>query len=180
MMRRSRGLRGVFSGLTAPGLNLRLVIAVAAVVAALDQAAKALALFLLEKGQEVAVIPGFFNLTLHFNPGAAFGLLANVADGQRQLVLAATTLVALACVIYLLIKDYLGDSYGQAALAMIMGGAVGNIIDRLRLGEVVDFLDFYIAQYHWPAFNLADSSICIGVAVLLFRRPGRKKAEKAA
>jgi signal peptidase II len=164
---------------TAKRLAWGWMLSAALMVVAMDQLTKALVMSFIEKGQVVAVLPGLFNLTLHFNRGAAFGMLANLADGARQAALVVTTVVALACVVYLLIKDYLGDRLGQVALALIVGGALGNIVDRLQFGEVVDFLDFYYTQYHWPAFNLADSMICIGVAVLLLKPLTKHKREKA-
>jgi len=154
------------------------MVSVVLVCVALDQLSKALVMACLERGQQVVIVPKFFNLTLHFNKGAAFGLFSNLADGQRQVAITVTTLLALGCVVFLLIKDYLSDPLGQTALAMVFGGALGNIVDRLRFGEVVDFLDFHYAGYHWPAFNLADSLICIGVLILLFKRPSGRQEKK--
>jgi signal peptidase II len=154
--------------------NLRTILrflAVAFFAVFIDQLSKMIVLESFTPGEVRRIIPGFFNLTLHFNPGAAFGMLANLSEGTRQIVLGATTLAALGFVFYLLFRDYLKDWAGQVALALIVGGAFGNIIDRLRLGQVVDFLDFYFRQFHWWTFNLADSCICLGVFLLLVRRP---------
>ncbi|RIL08359.1 MAG: signal peptidase II [Proteobacteria bacterium] len=140
-------------------------------VAVFDQISKWIILQYFQEGQILPVIPEIFNLTLHYNKGVAFGMLADLPDGQRQILMTVTTMVALGFVAYLLIKQYLYDSVGQFSLALILGGAAGNIIDRARLGQVVDFLDFYYSTYHWPAFNLADSSICVGVFLLIVRRP---------
>lgn len=145
---------------------------VAAVVAAADQGTKMLVLRSFEPGDRLPVIPGFFDLTLTFNPGAAFGFLANVShDGLRYFLLGVATLLALSVVLYFLVYDYAHDAVAQGALALILGGAVGNIIDRVTIGSVVDFLDVYVSTYHWPVFNVADSAICIGVGILVLRRP---------
>ncbi|MBN1613118.1 MAG: signal peptidase II, partial [Deltaproteobacteria bacterium] len=105
------------------------------------------------------VIEGFFSLTYIRNPGAAFGFLAGAAPLYRSLFLIAVTLVAMT-----LILLYLGKSRKEPpllifSLALILSGAAGNLIDRIRFGEVIDFLDLYIGAYHWPAFNVADSAI---------------------
>lgn len=146
---------------------------VATVVIISDQISKMAILSYLDEGDAVPVISGFFDLTLTYNRGAAFGLMAGIQDGLRHVLLALTTTLALGAVLYFLINDYSKDSVAQVALAMIVGGAIGNIIDRFRFGAVVDFLDVYYGSYHWPAFNVADSAICVGVFVLLLRRPSK-------
>lgn len=144
-----------------------------AIVIWLDHLTKRLVLTSVDPGDSIPVIEGFFNIVLAFNRGAAFGFLANVADGTREVLLFATTFLALALVLYFLIFEYFHDLVAQFAIAMILGGAVGNLIDRIRFGVVVDFLDFYIGDHHWPAFNVADSAICMGVAILILRKPFR-------
>lgn len=145
------------------------VVLVALVVIILDQLTKWWVLQTISRGEIIPVIPDFFNLTLTFNRGAAFGILSNVPDGTRQLVLAFTTVVALSAVLYFLRHDFKNHKLAQYSLALIFGGAIGNVIDRVRLGEVVDFLDVYWSTYHWPAFNVADSAICVGVVILILR-----------
>lgn len=120
--------------------------------------------------QSIPVIDGFFSITYLRNPGAAFSFLAN-ANWRLPFFIAITLL---ACVIILVTLQRLKPEQRltYSALAMIFAGAIGNLIDRIRLGEVIDFLDVFIKQHHWPAFNLADSLICIGVALMalqLFR-----------
>jgi signal peptidase II len=149
--------------------SMALVAAIVVAVFILDQVSKFWVLAAFERGEVLEVIPGLFNITLHFNPGVAFGLFADLGEGLRTLVLAGTTTVAIAFVLYFLLVDYRDDRVGQSALALVLGGALGNIVDRIRLGEVVDFFDFYIGSAHWPTFNVADSAICIGVAVLLIK-----------
>jgi signal peptidase II len=149
--------------------TVRWLLAVVGFVVGLDQVSKALILDSFESGEIKEIIPGLFNLTLHYNPGVAFGMFADLEDGARILVLTFTTVLALALVFYFLVTEYRYDRSGQFALALVLGGAVGNIIDRVRLGKVVDFLDFYLGTAHWPAFNVADSAICVGVSILLFK-----------
>ena len=121
----------------------------------------------------VPVIDGFFNLTLAFNTGAAFSFLAQGGGWQRWLLSGLAVVVTIVLVVWLARLDR-HDRWTAAALSLVIGGAVGNLLDRLRLGHVVDFLDFYLGSWHWPAFNVADSAIVVGVAILLlasFRRP---------
>lgn len=156
------------------GLNkLRaiMMLTVIAVVVALDQLSKFWIVANFSFGELRPIIDGFFNLTYTLNRGAAFGMFSGLSEGLRQLVLALTTTVALLAVLYFLAKDFRGRLPAQVALALILGGAVGNLIDRVRIGAVIDFLDFYIGSAHWPAFNVADSCICIGVMVLILLKP---------
>jgi signal peptidase II len=137
-----------------------------------DQASKLLVLRSFQPGEVRPVIDGLFNLTLTFNRGAAFGLWSWLSPGIRELVLGLTVLIAMAVVVYFLSRPYYQNVLSQSALALIMGGAIGNIMDRVRIGAVVDFLDVYYGTYHWPAFNVADSAICIGVGFLIiFSKP---------
>jgi signal peptidase II len=133
----------------------------------LDQLTKLLVLAMFAPGEVLEVIPGLFNLTLHFNPGVAFGLFAGLEPGIRAAVLIATTSVAVSFVLFFMWTEYRDSRMGLVSLALVLGGAIGNAIDRLRLGQVVDFFDFYIGTAHWPTFNVADSAICIGVGGLL-------------
>lgn len=154
----------------------KLMVAFFALLAlAADQLSKALVINYVKPGETIPIIPNFLNLTLTFNRGAAFGLLADAPDGTRQLMIGALTALALLVVGWLLIKDYRDHLSAQFALALVIGGAVGNVIDRVRLGHVIDFIDAYYGYRHWPAFNLADSAICVGVALLflvsLFTKP---------
>ncbi len=117
--------------------------------------------------ESMEVIPNFFNLTYLTNKGAAFGFLAGVTSAWRHyffLILVSVALALLCLAWFRMRKDH--RFYGPA-LALIAGGAIGNLIDRVRFGKVVDFLDFYVAGYHWPAFNVADSAITVGVILFL-------------
>jgi signal peptidase II len=145
----------------------------AAVIAA-DLVTKWAVLAAFAPGERRAVT-GFFNLVLAFNKGAAFSLLAD-APGWQGPVLIAFALIAGAVVSVLMLRPG-GRSIYYAGLALILGGALGNLVDRLRFGHVVDFLDFHAFGWHWPAFNVADSAICIGAALLILdglRPQGRR------
>ena len=115
---------------------------------------------------ETVPVTGFFNLIKVYNPGAAFSFLGDAGGWQRYLF-TGIAVVAVGYILYLL-KRHPGQRLFCFALALIMGGAIGNVIDRMRYGAVVDFLDFHAFGYHWPAFNVADSAISIGVGLLLY------------
>ncbi len=137
------------------------------VVVVLDQLTKFLVLKNFHLYESIVIIPNFFNLTYLTNKGAAFGFLAGVTAAWRHyffLILASVALVLLCFAWFRMRKDH--RFYGPA-LAMIAGGAIGNVIDRVRFGAVVDFLDFHVAGHHWPVFNVADSAITVGVALFL-------------
>jgi len=148
---------------------MTMVVALGGIVLILDQAVKWVALHRLTRGVPVAVIDGFFSLTLVMNPGLAFGMLGTVPSGWRWVV--ALLSVAAVGVLAMLATRLLpeGGRIAAVAIGMIFGGAVGNLIDRARFGAVVDFLDFYWRGWHWPAFNVADSAISVGVALLALR-----------
>ena len=122
---------------------------------------------------EIVKICPFFNLFLTFNKGVSFSLLTSDSP-YAPVALSAFALVVAGLLIYWIQKEK--NKGARVGLALILGGAIGNVIDRIRFGAVVDFLDFYWGDYHWPAFNIADSAICIGVAILLFS--SFKKGEK--
>jgi signal peptidase II len=117
----------------------------------------------------VNIVPGFFRLTHLENTGAAFSLFADSTSPFRTALLIAFSVAALAVVSVLLWKDRTVFNAGTLALSLILGGAVGNLWDRLADGKVTDFLDFYIGAHHWPPFNIADSAIVIGALLLLVR-----------
>lgn len=141
--------------------------AIALTVALLDQLSKYYIQRAFRPGQVVTVIPHFFNLTFVLNPGAAFGFLAGASASFRNPFFIAVSLLAVAFIVYYRFRDGRLGIFPSLGLSLILGGAVGNLVDRLRLGMVVDFLDFYYGDYHWPAFNLADSAITVGVALMI-------------
>ncbi len=144
-----------------PGVFVWLLLSLA--IAAADQAAKRLMLATFEFGATVAITP-FFNLVLGLNEGAAFGLLSDAGGWQRSVLLG----VALGASVLLAYLIYRPDSERLARLSysLILGGAIGNVVDRVLLGAVVDLLDFHLGDRHWPAFNLADAAITGGCALL--------------
>jgi signal peptidase II len=148
---------------------MRLVAVLGGIVLILDQAAKWLALQRLGPGAPLKLIDGFFSLTLVMNPGLAFGMLGTVPPGWRWMIalLSIGALGVLAALATRLLPE--GGLVAAVAIGMIFGGAAGNLIDRARFGAVVDFLDFYWRGWHWPAFNVADSAISVGVALLALR-----------
>jgi signal peptidase II len=115
----------------------------------------------------IAVIPGFFNLTHIRNPGGAFGFMAAGSQGLRNLLFLGVSALAMGLIVFFYRSTPKTHPALASALAMIFGGAVGNLIDRLRFGEVVDFLDLYLGAYHWPAFNVADSAITVGITIFI-------------
>ena len=139
----------------------------AALVVILDQATKLLIQRTFRLGESLPVVPGLFNLTYVLNPGAAFGFLAGAAAAFRGPFFIAVSVLAIAIICYYYARHARGRPLPVVGLALILGGAVGNLIDRLRVGMVIDFLDFYLGKYHWPAFNVADSGITVGVGLLL-------------
>jgi len=142
------------------------VLVIAGAVLALDQVTKYVVLARLVPGAPLVVLDDFLNLTLVRNPGLAFGVLAGVPLAWRWVV--ATLSIAALLVLGRLALRMLPASgwLGRLSLGLIFGGAIGNLIDRARWGSVVDFIDVYWKSYHWPAFNVADSSISVGVALL--------------
>ena len=148
---------------------MSVVLLLAGAIVTLDQITKAIALERLPLGVPVTVIDGWLALTLVLNPGLAFGLLGSVPPGWRWVV-AALSLVALAVLARVALRVLpAGGWTGRLAIGLIFGGAVGNLVDRARFGAVVDFVDVYWRGWHWPAFNVADSAITVGVALLALR-----------
>jgi signal peptidase II len=146
---------------------------IAGVVLLLDQVTKFLVIRRIGMFEVITVIPGFFNFTYVRNRGAAFGMLAGVPGAWRSAFFIIVTVIAVAAIVLLIRKT--SERLLVAAFSLIAGGALGNLIDRVRWGEVVDFIDWYVRSYHWPTFNIADSAISVGVGLLvidmLFRKP---------
>ncbi len=147
----------------------RLVMAISSIVLILDQVTKAWVHGQMALHQSVEIVPHFFNLTYLRNTGAAFGFLAGGPTALRVGFFILISAVAIGCIVYLLKNLRSDQTPWSAALASILGGAVGNLIDRLRMGEVIDFLDFHWYSWHWPAFNVADSAITVGVILLAYQ-----------
>ena len=146
----------------------------AAIIVVADQVTKAMVIHAFSLHETLVVIPGFFSLVHIRNTGGAFGLLAGDATGMRTLFFLGISVLALVIILIFYSRVTPSKPWIAAAFAMIFGGALGNLIDRLRFGEVVDFLDFYIGTTHWPAFNIADSAISVGAGTLFFLALTRK------
>lgn len=156
-----------------------LLVALAVLVA--DQWTKWLVEVHLPHGASRPVVDGFFNLVHVRNSGVAFGLLSE-AGATRSWLLALLGLVALSAVAVYFWLTPRWDRLLLVALALVAGGAVGNLIDRLAAGGVTDFLDVYVGSYHWPAFNVADSAITVGIALMIYDAvfPHRRRRAAAA
>ncbi len=160
--------------------NIVLFIFGAIAVIVLDQITKAVITEKLFMYGSHKVIDGFFSLVYVMNPGAAFGFLAGAPEIFRYLFFISITVLAILLIIYYILKSKSQDVLIVISLSLIFGGAVGNLIDRIRFGAVVDFLDFYIGTWHWPAFNAADSAISIGAVLMIWEMlVSRKKTSSS-
>ena len=132
----------------------------------LDQWTKSMVVQKLPLYQRVEVIEGFFNLTHVRNTGGAFGIFGGEKGGVGSLLFVVVSLIAIGAILFLFIRIREDEKTLALSFSLVLSGAIGNLVDRLRYGEVVDFLDFHLSTYHWPAFNVADSAICIGIGLL--------------
>lgn len=145
------------------------LISLAGLIIALDQITKLYIDHHFGLHQSVSIIPNFFNLTYIRNTGAAFGLLSKAPESFRIPFFIIVPLVALTVIVLIFKKTQETQLLMITALSLILGGAIGNFIDRVRFNYVIDFLDFHwFNKYHWPAFNVADATIVVGVALLIF------------
>jgi signal peptidase II len=135
----------------------------------LDQLSKSAVSGSLKMYEIRPIIHGLLNLTRVHNTGAAFGLLAGQPSILRTSFFLGVSFLAMGVVLWMLFRLPPDQKVEHVALSLIFGGALGNVIDRARLGEVIDFIDVYYRSYHWPAFNVADSAITIGVILLMYR-----------
>ncbi len=143
----------------------------------LDQWTKHLVQERLLLHQRIEVVSGFFNLVHVRNTGGAFGIFGGVRGGLGSLLFVVVSVIAIGSIAFFFIKIKEEEGILSLSLSLILSGAIGNLIDRVHYGEVVDFLDFHLRSYHWPAFNIADSSICIGIGLMaleLFIRDRKK------
>jgi signal peptidase II len=150
---------------------------VSAGVVVLDQVSKHLVRDLLAGGSTIRMTP-FFDLVLILNPGAAFSFLSSAAGWQRELFI-GIALGASALIVYLM-RKHAREPVFCLGLGLILGGAIGNVIDRLLLGAVVDFLYFHLGEYYWPAFNIADSAITCGAGLLIWDSFRRSRAKRVS
>lgn len=160
----------------APTMNAQLMVVVIGITALADQLMKAAALSMLSPRESVPIWPGF-NLTLGFNEGSSFGMMSSVMAGKPLLMAALTGALTL---ILAIMAFRARHSLERAGLALVVGGALGNIVDRLRLGAVTDFLDIYWREWHWPTFNGADIAITLGaLCILVAALSARRRKERA-
>ena len=147
---------------------------VAGLVVAADQISKALILKNLPLHHSIPVIAGLFDITHILNPGGAFGFMAGMSSIVRTIVFLFISSMAVGLIFYFYCKTPPTYKLLATGFALIFGGAVGNLIDRVRFGTVVDFLDFYIGNHHWPAFNIADSAITVGIIIFIYHLAFKK------
>lgn len=148
------------------GNKYRFLSWVSGMVILLDQLSKAAVARWIPLHGSIPVISGLFDLTHLYNPGGAFGFLAGQGEGVRIFFFLFISSLAVIVILYFYHKTPPSYRLLSMALALILGGAVGNLIDRFRLGKVLDFLDFHVGDLHWPPFNVADSAITIGILIL--------------
>lgn len=153
-----------FNGLYRKSILLAMV---GGIITVLDQVTKKILTSRMALYDSIEIIENFFSLTYLRNPGGAFGIFADQSSRVRFYFFIVFSILAVFVFIYIYFKAPPSDLLLQTSLTFIIGGAAGNIIDRVRLGEVVDFLDFYIGKYHWPPFNVADSAITIGMCLFI-------------
>ena len=149
----------------------------AALVLLFDQATKIYIDASMPLHDSFSVIPGFFSITHVRNPGAAFGFLAGASPLFRNVFFVGVTMAAILLILHYVRTSKAEERLLTLSLSLILSGAVGNLIDRIRFGEVIDFLDVYIGSHHWPAFNVADSAISVGAVILFVElvRQGRER-----
>ncbi|MEX1298380.1 MAG: signal peptidase II [Desulfotignum sp.] len=155
---------------------IRLIL-VSGIVVLADQVTKKIIMASLALHESIKVIENFFNITYVLNPGGAFGFFATQSDMVRKLVFLVISSAVAVFVVWFYSRVARTHVFLSWGLALIFGGAIGNLIDRFRFGHVVDFLDFYIGTAHWPAFNVADSAISIGMAILIYHVVFKKMPE---
>lgn len=152
--------------MAAPRPNALAWLGLSALLVAIDQATKAVALASLEYLKPVPFIDGFWNWTLVHNYGAAFSFLSDAGGWQRWFFTGLAIVISLGLTAWLA-RTPRGDWRTALPFALVVAGAVGNVIDRIRFGYVVDFVDWYVGRHHWPAFNVADSAIVAGAVLLV-------------
>ena len=141
-------------------------LAISLAIIVLDALTKWLVAARIDLHESITVIPDLFEIVHVRNTGAAFGIGANTDSHLVPMLLNGGAIVVFCVVVVYALRTAVTDRMLQVALHLILGGAIGNLVDRFRFGYVVDFLDFYVRDHHWPAFNIADSAICIGIGLL--------------
>jgi signal peptidase II len=164
--------------------SVRMLVSAPLTIVAIDQATKLWVMGRMDLFESWPVLPGLFSITYVRNPGAAFGLFADMGDLARMAILVGVSLLAVGLLTAFFLRSPHADRVSRIAAVLVMGGAVGNLIDRIRFGEVIDFLDVYLGRYHWPAFNVADSCITVGIGLFVLgawrERETKRRAHPAA
>jgi signal peptidase II len=155
-------------------ITIPLFILIAGLIVAVDQATKCLVTAYVPYGGFMEIIPGVVNLVHARNPGAAFGIMSGSEWQFRSLFFIFVSIATLVLILsFIVFSDDL-DGYMLTGYSLFFGGALGNLVDRMRFGEVIDFLDVHWRNHHWPAFNVADSALCAGAALFLLHVVTRK------
>jgi signal peptidase II len=164
--------------------SIRMLVSVPLTVVALDQVTKFWVAGRMQLFESIPVVPGFFSITYVRNPGAAFGMFSEAHGLLRIAFLVGVSLLAVGLLLVFFLRSPHAERVSRIAAVLVMGGAIGNLIDRLRFGEVIDFLDVFVGRLHWPAFNLADAAITIGIGLFVIsawrEREARRHPEAAA
>ncbi len=160
-----------------PSIRYLLLGLLSLAIVVLDQVMKVYVMETMRLHESIPVIANLFSITYIRNPGAAFGFLSSSSSSFRFVFFGLTSVFAVGLLGMILVRMPKEDWMGRLSVAGILGGAIGNLLDRLRYGEVIDFLDFYINGYHWPAFNVADSAITVGVVFLILHFALEKEPE---
>jgi signal peptidase II len=162
-----------------PSIRYLLLGLLSLAIVVLDQVTKVYVMETMRLHESIPVITNLFSITYIRNPGAAFGFLSTSSSSFRFVFFGLTSVFAVGLLGMIMVRMPKDDWMGRLSVAGILGGAIGNLLDRLRYGEVIDFLDFYINGYHWPAFNVADSAITVGVVFLILHFALEKEPEQS-
>jgi signal peptidase II len=157
-----------------PNPNALIWLLLSTVLIALDQWTKLVAVEHLVYSEPVTFIAGFWNWTLAHNTGAAFSVLATAGGWQHVFFIGLATIISIVLAVWLA-RTPRGAWRSALPFALVIAGALGNVVDRLRFGYVVDFIDWHVGQHHWPIFNIADSCIVVGAAILVLSSFAKEK-----
>jgi signal peptidase II len=149
-------------------VKYKMMALVSLLVIVLDRLTKLAVLKWMPIHTSISVIPGFLDISHVQNTGVAFGIFSSNPSNLKQVLLSGASLIAVAVLFYLYHQTNQTYRFMMVGFALLLGGAIGNLIDRVFMGKVVDFIDVYVGAMHWPAFNVADSAISVGIAILLY------------
>ena len=158
--------------------TLLVFISVVALIVIADQATKALVAASVPLDRGVELVPGILDIVHARNPGAAFGMFSQSVSPWRRLFFIGISIVALAVILWLVLESPRIEGFLLGGYSLFFGGTLGNLVDRVRFGEVIDFINVHWGKFYWPAFNVADSALCIGTALFLLHFLRQKGAER--